>query len=89
MAMADVIVASFKAIICLELLRVNKNIGTLTYTYMLTEYYRVFRAQADWILILPSATSCETAASLADKNACAAGTVSTHCLLLSFIINQI
>jgi hypothetical protein len=32
--------------------------------------YRVFRAQADWILILPSPTSCETAASLADKNAC-------------------
>jgi hypothetical protein len=31
--------------------------------------YQVLRAQADWILILPLATSCKTAASLADKGA--------------------
>jgi hypothetical protein len=29
----------------------------------------VFRAQADWTLILPSATSCEGAAPPAEKNA--------------------
>jgi hypothetical protein len=31
----------------------------------------VFRAQADWTLIVPSATSCERAAPLAEKNAAA------------------
>jgi hypothetical protein len=31
----------------------------------------VFRAQADWTLILPSATSWESAAPLAKKNAAA------------------
>jgi hypothetical protein len=40
--------------------------------------YRVFRAQDDWILILLSATSCETAASLADKNACARPVMLAH-----------
>jgi hypothetical protein len=29
----------------------------------------VFRAQADWTLILPPAASCESAAPLAEKNA--------------------
>jgi hypothetical protein len=33
--------------------------------------YIVFRAQADWTLILPSAASCESAVSLAEKNAAA------------------
>jgi hypothetical protein len=32
-------------------------------------FYRVIRAQADWTLILPSATSCERAVPLAEKNA--------------------
>jgi hypothetical protein len=32
----------------------------------------VFRAQADWTLILPSATSCESAAAPVEKNAAAA-----------------
>jgi hypothetical protein len=31
----------------------------------------VFRAQADWTLILPSAASCESDAPLAEKNATA------------------
>jgi hypothetical protein len=31
----------------------------------------MFSVQADWILILPSATSCEGAAPLAEKNAAA------------------
>jgi hypothetical protein len=33
--------------------------------------YRVSKAQADWTLILPSATSCESAAPLAKKKAAA------------------
>jgi hypothetical protein len=37
--------------------------------YLLGCMYTVFRAQADWTLILPSAASCESAASLAEKNA--------------------
>jgi hypothetical protein len=44
------------------------SLQALNITY---EKYRVFREQADWILILPLATSCETTASFADKNACA------------------
>jgi hypothetical protein len=46
---------------------------SITRKYGNTSYQkaRVFRAQADWIVILQSATSCETAASLADNNACA------------------
>jgi hypothetical protein len=31
--------------------------------------YQVFRAQADWTFILLLATSCESAAPLAEKNA--------------------
>jgi hypothetical protein len=44
--------------------------------------YRVFKAQADWILILPSATSCETAASLADKIAYALPVLLAHIVYL-------
>jgi hypothetical protein len=33
--------------------------------------YRVTKAQTDWTLILPSATCCERAAPLAEKNAAA------------------
>jgi hypothetical protein len=40
--------------------------------------YRVFRAQADWILVLPSVTSCDTAASLADENSCARTVLLAH-----------
>jgi hypothetical protein len=31
--------------------------------------YTAFRAQADWTFMSPSAASCESAASLAEKNA--------------------
>jgi hypothetical protein len=46
--------------------------------------YTVFRVQADWTLILPSATSCESAESLAEKND-AAGQNSYHTLFTSFV----
>jgi hypothetical protein len=35
------------------------------------KFYTVFRGQADWTLILPSAISCEGAVPLAEKNAAA------------------
>jgi hypothetical protein len=38
----------------------------------------MLKAQADWILILPTAISCETAASLADKNVCARPILLAH-----------
>jgi hypothetical protein len=38
----------------------------------------VFRAQAEWILILPSATYRESAASPADKYACARPVLLAH-----------
>jgi hypothetical protein len=49
--------------------------------------YTMFRAQADWTLILLSASSCESAASLAEKNAAARPVQLAHCLLLLLIIN--
>jgi hypothetical protein len=41
------------------------------YRLLLTSMYTVFRAQADWTLILLLATSCESDGSLAEKNAVA------------------
>jgi hypothetical protein len=38
----------------------------------------VFRAQADWIMILPSASYCEVAASLADINSFARPVLLAH-----------
>jgi hypothetical protein len=40
--------------------------------------YTVFRAQADWTLILLSATSCKSDAPLAEKNAAARPELLAH-----------
>jgi hypothetical protein len=71
---------------------VKYEIITLIFNRNINEFrfYRVFRAQADWIVILSSAAPYETAASLADSND-ARPVLLAHIffLFLSLIINQI
>jgi hypothetical protein len=50
--------------------QVNSNVNLILDSAILYRY-TVFRAQADWTLILMSATSCDSAAPLAVKNAAA------------------
>jgi hypothetical protein len=44
----------------------------------MTIYDTVFMAQADWTLILPSATSCESDGPLAEKNSAAQPVLLAH-----------
>jgi hypothetical protein len=51
--------------------------------------YRVPTAQGDWTLILPSVTSCESDASLAEKISTALPELLAHIVYFKLIINQI
>jgi hypothetical protein len=55
-----------------------KGYKTMGYNEFECCIYRVSRAQADWTLILPSATSCESVAPLAKKNFAVQPELLTH-----------
>jgi hypothetical protein len=57
----------------------------LPHKYKFRGKCRVFRVQADWTLILPSANFCESAAPLAEKNAATLPELLAH--IIHFFVN--